>query len=102
MYKKKKLLHKTSKPYVSLSEHRNLHYLKNLKDTLEAHQTKAASIMFRKQLMEHQNKVNYTTELSRIRGELSKTNLPYQTKQELLDRKKRLEKLGAEIVDRIN
>ena len=101
MYKRK-LLHKTSKPYVSPSEHRNLHYLKNLKDTLEAHQTKAASILFRKQVMEHQNKVNYTTELSRIRGELSKTNLPYQTRLELLERKKRLEKLGGEIVDRIN
>lgn len=101
MYKRK-MQSKSNKPYVSPSERRNLHYLKNLKDVLEAHQTKAASILFRKQLMEHQNKMNYTTELSRIRGELSKTNLPYQTRQELLERKKRLEKLGADIVDNIN
>lgn len=100
MYKKR--LPKSSRPYISPSETRNLHYLKNLKDTLEAHQTKASSILFRKQLLEHQNKINYTTELSRIRGELSKTNLPYQTRLELLERKKRLEKLGGEIVDRIN
>ena len=100
MYKKR--LPKSSRPYISPSETRNLHYLKNLKDTLEAHQTKASSILFRKQLLEHQNKINYTTELSRIRGELSKTNLPYQTRLALLERKKRLEKLGGEIVDRIN
>ena len=100
MYKKR--LPKSSRPYISQSETRNLHYLKNLKDSLEAHQTKASSILFRKQLLEHQNKINYTTELSRIRGELSKTNLPYQTRLELLERKKRLEKLGGEIVDRIN
>ena len=100
MYKKR--LPKSSRPYISPSETRNLHYLKNLKDTLEAHQTKASSILFRTQLLEHQSKINYTTELSRIRGELSKTNLPYQTRLELLERKKRLEKLGGEIVDRIN
>jgi hypothetical protein len=100
MYKRKS--HKSNRPYVSPSEHRNLHYLNNLKDTLEANQTKASSILFRKQLLEHQNKMNYTTELSRIRGELSQTNLPYQTRLELLERKKRLEKLGGEIVDRIN
>ena len=75
MYKKR--LPKSSRPYISPSETRNLHYLKNLKDTLEAHQTKASSILFRKQLLEHQNKINYTTELSRIRGELSKTNVHF-------------------------
>jgi hypothetical protein len=100
MYKKK-LQTKSNKPYVSPAETRSLHHLKNLKNALEAHQTKAASILFRKQLLEHQNKANYTNELSRIRGELSRTNLPHQTRQELNNRVERLKKLGGEIVDRI-
>ena len=100
MYKKK--LHiKSSKPYFSPVETRSLHHLKNLKDALEVHQTKSASILFRRQLLEHQNKINYTTELSRIRGELSKTNLPHQTRQALTNRVEHLKKLGGEIVDRI-
>ena len=98
---KKKLQSKSSKPYVSPGETRSLHHLKNLKNVLEAHQTKAASLLFRRQLLEHQNKVIYTNELSRIRGELSRTNLPHQTRQELTDRVERLKKLGGEIVDRI-
>lgn len=100
MYKKK-FLPKSNKPYITPAETRGLHQLKNLKNVLEAHQTKAASILFRKNLLEHQNKLNYTTELSRIRGELSRTNLPYQTRQDLNARMERLKKLGGEIVDSI-
>jgi len=100
MYKKK-FLPRSNKPYVSPAETRNLLQLKNLKNILEAHQTRAASILFRKNLLEHQNKINYTNEISRIRGELSRTNLPYQTRKDLKNRVERLKKLGGEIVDSI-
>ena len=99
MYRKKS--YKSNAPYISPNINRSLHHLKNLKNVLEAHQTKAASLLVRRQLLEHQNKINYTNELDRIRGELSRTNLPHQTRQELTDRVERLKRLGGEIVDRI-
>ena len=54
--------------------------------------------------MEHQNKINYTNELDRIRGELSKsdTRLPSQTRAVLKRREEELKRFGAQIIDKNN
>jgi hypothetical protein len=78
-------------------------YFKNLKDFLEAQQSKASSVLYRKKLREHQDKVNYTNEIQRLRGELSKndTRLPIGTRERLETRVKRLIELGGDITDGI-
>ena len=77
----------------------SLKALENLQRELDARKTKAASVLFRHQMLEHQNKVNYANEMNRIRGELSKndTRLPIGTRQHLEDRMKALKKLSGEI-----
>ena len=78
-------------------------YFKNLKDFLEAQKTKSASVLYRKKLREHQDKINYTNEIQRLRGELSKndTRLPAGTIKTLKDRVEKLKELGGKIVDEI-
>ena len=78
-------------------------YFKNLKDFLEAQKSKTASVLFRKKLIENQNKINYTTEIQRLRGELSRndTRLPTGTIKTLKDRIEKLKELGGKIVDEI-
>ena len=81
----------------------SLKSMENLQKELDAHQTKRASILFRKKLLEHQTKANYTNELQRIRGELSRndTRLPQGTRLHLHNRMTNLKALGAQIVDEI-
>ena len=76
-----------------------LAYLENLKKELEGHKTKVASILYRKQLKEHQDKVNYTNEVNRLRGILSSndTRLPIGTVERLKQRVEELKKLGVQI-----
>ena len=78
-------------------------YFKNLKDFLEAQKNKSASVLYRRKLKEHQDKVNYTNEIQRLRGELSKndTRLPIGTRETLEDRIAKLKELGGQIVDKI-
>ena len=78
-------------------------YFKNLKDFLEAQKTRSASVLYRKKLREHQDKINYTNEIQRLRGELSKndTRLPAGTIKTLKDRVEKLKELGGKIVDEI-
>jgi len=78
-------------------------YFKNLKDQLEAHQTKTKSVLFRRKLLENQKKQNYANELHRIRGYLSQTDtrLPIGTVERLKEREKALQKLGGYIADEI-
>ena len=81
----------------------SLKALENLQRELDARKTKTASVLFRRDLMEHQNKMNYTIELNRIRGELTKndTRLPIGTREHLENRVKALKKLGAQVADEI-
>ena len=81
----------------------SLNYFDNLKKELEARKTKEGKISFRKNLLEHQNKINYTNEIQRIRGILSQndTRLPAGTIQHLKDRVEKLKKLGGQISDEI-
>ena len=73
-----------------LIEKHALHYAKNLKDTMEAHNTKIASIAFRKKLLDDQKKFNYQNEFEKIRGTLAQSNQPFRTTQRLQQRKAHL------------
>ena len=52
-------------------------------------------------MKEHQNKVNYTNEIQRIRGELTRNNtrLPIGTRERFEERVKHLKELGGQIAD---
>ena len=78
-------------------------YFKILKDQLEAHRTKQSSIMFRRKLLENQNKQNYANEIHRIKGVLSQndTRLPIGTVELLKKRQEELSKLGGKFYDEI-
>ena len=73
------------------------HYFKHLKNTLEAHRLKAQSINMRNQILERQNRLNYTLELERITGILSQTapGLRHDSIEQLKRRKTLLEELGS-------
>ena len=75
-----------------------LHYAKNLKDTMEAHNTKIASIAFRKKILDDQKNFNYQSEFEKIRGILAQSNQPYQTVQRLEARKAQLKVSGAKAI----
>ena len=81
-----------------LMEKYGSHYAKNLKDTMEAHNTKIASIAFRKKLLDDQKKSNYQSEYEKVRGILAHSNQPFQTMQRLLQRKAHLKELGARAI----
>ncbi len=82
---------KSSRYYSKMS----LKALENLQRELDSRQTKSASVLFRKNLLEHQNKINYANEIDRLRGELSRndTRLPIGTREYLKERVKALQKL---------
>ena len=79
----------------------SLKYYENLNRELEARKTKQGRVLFRKQLMENQDKINYTNELNRIRGELSRydNRFPILTLENLYNRSMKLKELGAKITD---
>ena len=87
------------------SKHLNsqINYLNNVKREMEARQTKVASTLYRNKLREHQNTLNYTNELHRVRGILSQndTRLLIGTRARLNQRVDELKKLGAKIADKI-
>ena len=70
-----------------------LHHYKQLRQKLEAHNTKAESIQLRKKWLEAQKRANYQQEYDRIRGLLSQSILPPGTKR-LEDREAELKGLG--------
>ena len=72
-----------------------LGYWKLVKKTMEAHETKAKSILFRKNLLDAQKKINYQNEYERLRGTLAHTVVPIQTRETLTKRIDQLAKLGA-------
>ena len=70
-------------------------YWKQVKDKLEAANTKQASIAFRKKVLDDQNRANYSSEYERIRGILEHSRLPATTVESLKKRKETLKALGA-------
>ena len=70
-----------------------LKHFEYMNKILQAHQTKAALITYRKDLLEKQNQANYKNEVNRLEGELSKTYLPTNERDRLTNRIKFLNKL---------
>ncbi len=64
-----------------------LNHYKNIKNILEAHETRTASIALRKKWYEKQRHNNYMNEYERIRGELSRSVLKGASKAHLEKRK---------------
>ena len=75
--------------------------LEGIKKQIEARNTRANSILVRKQLMAHQNKLNYNSELDRIRGYLSQNDsrFPINNNTRLHLRAAELKRLGAQVID---
>ena len=70
-------------------------YQENLQKELEGRKSKSANMLYRKQLREHQHKLNYINEIHRIRGILSQndTRLPIGTRERLNKRIEEIKKL---------
>jgi hypothetical protein len=79
----------------------NPHYWKRVKDQLEAYNTKVASIALRKNILEYQNRINYSNEMSNIRGVLGSKRLPFQTVSRLKSRHEELKRLGGREISSI-
>ena len=67
-------------------EKMRLRQLKHLQQQIDARETRAKSIMLRKQWMERQNNANYRNEYDRIMGELSRFRGPTTDKEKLQNR----------------
>ena len=70
-------------------------YWKQVKDKLEAANTKQSSITFRKKLLDDQKRMNYSSEYKRINGILNHSSLPSRTIEGLKKRREDLKALGA-------
>jgi len=70
-------------------------YWKQVKDKLEAANSKQASIAFRKKRLDDQKRMNYSREYERINGILNHSSLPSRTKEGLKKRREGLKALGA-------
>jgi hypothetical protein len=81
-----------------------LNYFENVQKKLDAHQTKASSILIRKKWLEKQKINNYTNEYDRIRGLIAQNVVKHgpQTVEHLKKRASKLEELGAIAVDKID
>ena len=75
----------------------NLNYYKQLQAILEAHETKAKSIHFRKNTLQRQKIANYQNEKERIMGEIAHTEQIGLSSRLLKRRKEELERMTREI-----
>ena len=89
--------------YPSKRLNNQIYCLNNVQRELDARQTKVANALYRNKLREHQNTLNFTNELHRVRGILSQndTRLPIGTRDRLNQRVDELKKLGANIADKM-
>ena len=71
-------------------------YWKRVKNTMEMHETKQKSILFRKQILDDRVRANYQNEYERLRGVIAHTVVPEQTRQRLINRIGQLQNLGAQ------
>ena len=81
---------------------KNLRYFELVKDQMEKHDLRVKSLQFRRNLLERQRVANYTNELDRVRGLLSRTVLPGQTRVGLTQRARHLRTLGAQATGSIS
>ena len=77
--------------------------MKNLIKELENVKARISLASYRNKLIDHQNKINYTNEIQRIRDYLSEFGPRFTTTREALEkRKQKLLELGGKIVDHID
>ena len=77
--------------------------LDNMSKELEMRKSKSSTASAKKKLIDHQNKINYTNEIQRIRGYLWELGPRFTTTQETLEkRKKKLIELRSKIVDMVD
>ena len=88
-------LHKKGK-HLEESVRNRLDYWKRVKRTMEMHETKQKSILFRKQVLDDRVRANYQNEYERLRGVIAHTVVPEQTRQRLIARVGQLQTLGAQ------
>ena len=69
---------------------------KRVKHTMEMHETKQKSILFRKQILDDRVRANYQNEYERLRGVIAHTVVPEQTRQRLINRVGQLQNLGIQ------
>jgi len=74
----------------------------NLQNILDARATRRSSNMFRKNMIDRQNRNNYQMEFDRIRNLLEGKVITGQSAERLKERTKELEKMGAKIMDFMN
>ena len=88
--------------YPNIYTNNSLNYYENLKRELDARKTRKRRVLFRTQLLENQEKLNYTNELDRIRGYLSTydSKFPTLTLENLKNKVLKLKELGAKITDK--
>jgi hypothetical protein len=75
----------------------NLNYYKQLQAVLDAHETKAKSIHFRKNALQRQKIANYQNEKERIMGEIAHNETIGLSSRLLKRRKQELERMAREI-----
>jgi len=76
----------------------NLHYYKQVKAKLDAHQSKATLNTLRKEWLDKQKLNNYKNEYDRIKGIVSNSVIAHH--KPLKDRVDMLEKMGVKLFDR--
>lgn len=76
-----------------------LDYYRHLKDLVEGHRAKARSLEFRNKLIREQKAKNYQMEYDRLRNVINHGVGPGLTTTHLENRKRELERLGAQAFD---
>ena len=81
-----------------LRKHMNmqLHQLERMNKDIEVRVNRAQNLDIRNKWLQQHKIKNYQSEYDRIRGHMANSVLPYETVQKVKNRKKELEKLGAQ------
>ena len=90
-------LRQQPKPYI-----KNINYTERMLDAFEKRKREIPLKIFRKKVIDHQNKINYQNEYDRIRSHLNSNSiLPPNTREYFIKRKAFLSSLGAVDEDKI-
>ena len=79
-----------------------IHYFENLQKQIDAHHTKASSIVLRKTWLDNQKKINYTNEYDRLRSQVAQNVVKGASVDTLLERQNVLKRLGVQSLDGIH
>ena len=82
-------------------QQKQLSQVKYLNDMADAYLNRTRSVALRKEILEKQNRRNYTNEYDRIRGHINNSATPALTKDRVRNRTEHLKSLGARAVETI-